>query len=322
MVKHSEKGKNGDGKQGQLEIQLRNDVDALFAVPLEGFTPARNALVAKLKKEGRVDDAERVKGLVKPSISAWAVNQLWWKQREAFDRLIAAGEEFRLAQTSQLTGKSTEIRGPGDARRRAVSDLTRLAAALLRDGGHNPTPDIMRRITTTLEAISAYASVPAAHTPGRLTSDVAAPGFDALTALFSDPGTPPAKGPASIFTFPVSRPKDSAKAEVDKSEKTNQAKIAAAKTSLRDAESALKKARTKAEAAQLALEKASAEAMRAEKQRLAAEQGFYKATAASEEAARHARIKEGEATEATKSAVNAELAVQKASNDLKSLLRQ
>lgn len=69
-----------------------DDVDALFRLPLAEFTGARNALAAKLKKSGRGDEAVRVKALAKPSISAWAVNQLYWNHREAFDRLIASAE--------------------------------------------------------------------------------------------------------------------------------------------------------------------------------------------------------------------------------------
>jgi hypothetical protein len=46
-----------------------NDIDTLFELPLNEFTAARNALVSRLRKTGRVDEAEKVKALVKPSIS-------------------------------------------------------------------------------------------------------------------------------------------------------------------------------------------------------------------------------------------------------------
>ena len=81
-----------------------DEVDSLFQVALIEFTSARNALAAKLKKEGRAEEAERVKTLGKPSVSAWVANQLYWKQRKSFDRLIAAGEQFRKAQSAQLAG--------------------------------------------------------------------------------------------------------------------------------------------------------------------------------------------------------------------------
>ena len=92
----------GSETKGKRDNNLGDDVDALFRLPLAEFTGARNTLAARLKKSGREDEAVLVKALVKPSISAWAVNQLYWNHREAFDRLIASGERFHKAQSSRL----------------------------------------------------------------------------------------------------------------------------------------------------------------------------------------------------------------------------
>src|SRR6266516_583312 len=108
---------NGSATKGKLE----DDIDALFALPLTEFTGARNTLASRLKQDGRGKEAERVKALVKPSVSALAVNQLYWKHRKVFDGLIATGQRFRQAQASQLAGKVSDIRGPLDARREALS---------------------------------------------------------------------------------------------------------------------------------------------------------------------------------------------------------
>src|SRR6266700_1107688 len=102
-------GKNNNVNQSKGKLE--DDVDALFRLPLTGFISARKSLAARLKKEGHADQANRVMALVKPSISAWAVNQLYWKHREAFDRLIATGERFRHAQTSRLARKVGDMRG-------------------------------------------------------------------------------------------------------------------------------------------------------------------------------------------------------------------
>jgi hypothetical protein len=159
---------------------LENEVDALFRLPLAEFTGARNALAAQLKKSGRGDEAARVKALAKPSISAWAVNQLYWNHREEFDQLIALGERFHKAQKS---GKVAEMRTALDARREALTELSDLATSLLRDAGNNPAPDTIHRITTTLEGISAYASRADGPRPGRLTNDVDPPGFESLAGF-------------------------------------------------------------------------------------------------------------------------------------------
>jgi len=73
--------------------------DELFRLPLSEFTAARNALAAKLKKDGDSEESDRIKALAKPPVSAWVVNQLYWKHRGAFDRLFAAGERFITRET-------------------------------------------------------------------------------------------------------------------------------------------------------------------------------------------------------------------------------
>src|SRR5881296_3604294 len=110
---------------------IEDDVDALFKLPLAEFTGARNHLAAQLKREGRANDSNLVKALAKPSISAWAVNQLHWKHREAFDRLLATSQRFRQSQTAHTAGRIAALRGSLDARGEALSHLPALAHASL-----------------------------------------------------------------------------------------------------------------------------------------------------------------------------------------------
>src|ERR1041385_4697755 len=117
-----------------MQNNIQSEIDALFELSLADFTAARNVLAARLKQDGRPDDAARVKALQKPPISAWAVNQLYWRHREAFDRLLATGEHFRKAQASQLSGEAVDLRESRDARRESrdarresLNELSRLA---------------------------------------------------------------------------------------------------------------------------------------------------------------------------------------------------
>src|SRR6185436_11046635 len=168
-----------------MKHNLDDDIDGLFRLPLAEFTSARNTLAARLKKEGRPNDADRVKLLAKPSISAWAVNQLYWDHREAFDQLMASGKRLRPAQKLRLAGKVASVRDSLDARREALVNLSELAAELLRDAGSNPSLDTLRRVTTTLEAMSAQALHADGPTPGRLTQGLDPPSFDSLASLMS-----------------------------------------------------------------------------------------------------------------------------------------
>src|SRR6266513_145928 len=116
-----------EGIGSETKGKLDDDVDALFKLPLAAFTGARNDLVVRLKRAGRADDANLVKALAKPSISAWAVNQLHWNHREAFDRLLSSSQRFRQSQASQPATRMADLRGSLDARREALSHLSDLA---------------------------------------------------------------------------------------------------------------------------------------------------------------------------------------------------
>ena len=301
-----------------------DEVDSLFQIALIEFTSARNALAAKLKKEGRAEEAERVKTLGKPSVSAWVANQLYWKQRKSFDRLIAAGEQFRKAQSAQLAGKTADLRAPLDARREALAELTRHAASILRDTGHPPSPETMRRVTTTLEALATYGEQPGGPQPGRLTGDVAPPGFEALAALVPRgiDRVGQRQAPPRIIPFSQQKPhpkRKSGDAEQDAraAEAERRAREAEARKELRDAERALETARKAAKRAEAAMKEAAARARAAEKEKAALESRFEKASAAAETARQDARKVASEAEDAAQTLDDAERAVRTAREKLK-----
>jgi hypothetical protein len=321
--------KNRVSKGSQTKVErddLDDEVDALFRIPLAEFTGARNALAAQLKKSARGDQAVVVKALVKPSISAWAVNQLYWNHRDAFDRLITSGEHFHKAQTS---GKVADMRGALETRREALTHLSDLATSLLRDAGHNPSPDTIHRITTTLEAISVYASRSDAPRPGRLTHDVDPPGFELFASFVPNAGITPARKEPVRFTplqkssgVANTRRKVATDDDVRRVEETRKTKIGAAKVSLQDAKRSLTEARARAQSLEAAKKKADAEAKKAEKHRRDAEANLEKAKTASEAAARLARSVALEVEEAARSVGDAERRVDQASKELQALFRE
>jgi hypothetical protein len=304
-----------------------SDVDALFQLPPAEFTAARNALAGRLKKAGRTDEADQVKSLMKPSVTAWAVNQLYWRHRDAFDRLLDTGERFRKAQASQLSGKAADLRGPIEARRVSLAELVKLAAATLRDAGSSATPENMRRITTTLEALSTYGLLPEAPQAGRLVDDVDPPGFETLAALVPRVGDGAARrsGPTHVIPFQQKqrerkRPKGKT-TEEDARREAEERKVqtAAAKAAVQEAERALRDARKAAQQAEERLKKAAARAKEAEQQKADAEQRLEKATAAADEARQQARQVAGEAEEAAQVLQDAERALDKAQRELEQI---
>lgn len=313
MVRNSKPKVDGD--------LLDKDLDALFKLPLAGFTGARNTLAAGLKKTGRGDDAARVKALAKPPVSAWVVNQLYWNHRAVFDRLIASGERFHKAQSS---GKVADMRTALDGRREALTHLSDLATSVLRDADHNPSLDIIRRVNSTLEAMSVYASRSDAPRPGQLTHDVDPPGFESFGSFVPPAGTKkeaprptPSKKEKEGAT--ATRPKIETGQDARRVEEKRKANIAAAKVSLESAKRGLAKARSKAQSLEAAQKKAEAEAEKAEKHRRDVERSLEKAKAVSEDATRRARSVAVEAGEAATAFADAERSIKEASKELEAL---
>jgi hypothetical protein len=300
---------------------LENETYALFTLPLTEFTGARNALAARLKKDGRGDEAARVRALPKPSISAWAVNQLYWNHREEIDQLTASGERFYKAQKS---GKLADMHEALDARREVLTKLTHLASSLLSDAGHSIAPDTIHRITTTLEGLSAYALRSDGPRAGRLTQDVDPPGFESLAGFVPAVTRLEARGIPAAGTTPQksnARRKVSVEDERRRVEETRKAKLAAARLSLQEAKQSLTEARSRLQGLEAAQKRAGVEAKKAEKHRRDVEASLEKATAASEVAVQRAR-KITVARDAAAGAVeDAQLSVEAATRELKSLMQ-
>lgn len=301
--------------------KLNDEVDELYQLPLAEFTGARNALAAQLKQSGRANDASLVKALQKPPVSAWAVNQLYWNHRDEFDDLLAAGKRVHKAS---LGGKPVELRGALDARRESLSHLADLAISLLSDAGHNPSPDTIRRITTTLEAVSAQA--PSADGPalGRLSQDVDPPGFESLISFLGSAAA--MKGVSRVAAAPkstigVTDTQRKAR-EARELEQSRQMRIAAAKLALQTAKKSLADARTREQSLEGSQRKVHAEVKEAEKRKREAEDLFKKASAAYEDVARRARTAGDETSDAAKAVEQAKRNVEKATKELESIFRE
>ena len=313
--------------------QSEDDVDALFRLPLGEFVAERKALAARLKKEGRATESEDVQSLAKPSISAWTVNQLHWQHRDAFNRLLATGQRFRKSQSS---GKVAEMREALEERRESLARLEALATSLLQNTGHNPTLDVIRRIATTLEAVSAYEVLPDGSSPGRMTKDVDPPGFESLASFVATPEIAKRTEAARHMTLVkasepranATRPAASTRTKTATKESRHEdqrrasrlANVAAAKAALAKARKVLTAARAKAQNLKATQTKFDAAAKEAEKRRRELEQRFMKAGVVADAANERARTGKIEVDEANKALENAKRSVEDASEKLDSLI--
>ena len=126
----------------------------LYGLPLERFTDERNALAKERRNDGRRDEAEEVSKLRKPSIAAWAVNQLVRTQRRDIAALCDAGDALREAQEKLLSGggDADALRDAVEAVRVAVEQLTDRARGLLSSEGNELSPATLARVSETLNA--------------------------------------------------------------------------------------------------------------------------------------------------------------------------
>jgi hypothetical protein len=132
-----------------------DDYRSLYRQPLQGFIAARDAAVKELREAGRAQEAARVKALRKPSVPAWALDQLADRDPDGIQALLNAGTEIRAAQQAALTSDkhADRLREATTARRKVIDRLSALAAEILADAGHSGTTH-EGDIRATLEAAS------------------------------------------------------------------------------------------------------------------------------------------------------------------------
>jgi hypothetical protein len=213
---------------------LDREIDRLYQLPLDEFTPARNGLA---KDAGA--DAARIRALTKPPIAAWAVNQLYWRNVDVWNALIEAAENARRTHKAVLSGRAGDVRAATKVHDDAVEEALRATLAMLANSNHPASDATKHAIATTLRAL------PGDEPPGRLTRVLQPGGFEMLTGLSMAPGVAvrPAKParPAATRTTRTaetlpSTPKVDAKALTRAREAS-----AAATRGLREAEHAVRR---------------------------------------------------------------------------------
>lgn len=178
-------------------------LDTLYRAPLAEFVSVRNAEAKRWKAIDRAV-ADGIKARAKPSISAWAINAVWWQHKAAFDALLDVGDQIRRAA---LDGAGPAAQQQlGAQRRKALQSLLRLSETVLSEAGHASGTAVMRRITTSFEACAAYGHALPDPGPGRLSADLAPPGFGVLSTLGPLPAREPTSPPTPRLVEPEPAP--------------------------------------------------------------------------------------------------------------------
>jgi hypothetical protein len=227
-------------------------IDRLYGLPLDKFTSERNKLAARLRKEGDKQDAEHVKSLKKPTLAAWAANQLARKERMKIRALTEAAEQVRKAQAKLLEGGSPQVLQETDRRlSKVTADLRSAAGVLLVQAGHPASEALLDRVRQTLRAAVLNDSDLERLKRGRLVEELNPAGFGGLVG-----GAKKAK--ARPWPADEAKRKEKHKRELiaARARVTEQREaVASASAALRDAEKRMRLEEAKLEQAQSELER-------------------------------------------------------------------
>lgn len=164
----------------------------LYGLPLDRFVPVRAALAKSLRGSGNREEADRVAALRKPTVAAWAVNQLVRTQSRAVAELLDAGDALSRAQSEVLAGRggAQTLRESTLRQRAAVEQLLEAARGLLTADGHELAPATIDRVADTLRAATLDEGARAAVRDGCLTRELRHVGIGETTGVVAPPAPP------------------------------------------------------------------------------------------------------------------------------------
>ena len=264
-------------------------LDHLYQVPLGEFVAARNALAKTSGAEGAA-----IRALQKPSLPAWAVNQLYWRRRDVHEALIERAQDLRATHDATLKGTRADLRGASRAHEEAVDAALRATLAILAEDGQPATEATRQAIATTLRGL------PADEQPGRLTRQIQPRGFDMLAAALPGGKVRPAAPPSNPGGGLVRR----SPGEGGSTEREGE-RLAAAREALTSATRDARLAEQAARREEFESARAAREADKATQRLEAAKEAVRDAQAALKEATREAEVAEKASAEARKRAEKA-----------------
>ena len=214
--------------------ELPEGADELYDVDPSEFVAARDALAKELRARGEVAAANQVRGLLRPTAAAAALNRVARDEPGLVADLLEAGRQLVAAQAAAVRGDRDALREASRRRRELVRRLTARAADI--SGlAHREA------IAATVEAAAVDPEVADSLAAGRLTRDAPPPSAFDLTGVPDDLPAPPKADPAA-----------------EKRRRLADDEVAAAEQAMAEAEQALEAAEEAVIAARHALQDARA----------------------------------------------------------------
>jgi hypothetical protein len=172
---------------------IPEEADRLYGLPLADFVPERTELAKRLRADGRRDEAAAVAKLAKPTVAAWAANQVLRTQGRAARELLAAGDALAVAKADGLRAAITR-------HREALATMVDAARGLLDPDGKSLSQTTVERVQQTLNAVSLDPELREEGGAGRLTKE------HAFSGLPKAPGRAAKKSPKAKAKKPKPKP--------------------------------------------------------------------------------------------------------------------
>jgi DNA repair exonuclease SbcCD ATPase subunit len=163
---------------------------ALYALPLDEFTRARDDRAKEAAAAGDKDLGGALRKLRKASTAAWLVNLLVDRQREEIEQVLALGESLREAQE---TTDRARLHALGQQRQRLLAGIARQSLDLAAGLGHPVGASALPEVEGTLRAAMTDPGAAAAVLTGRLVRPLEVSGWEpvdltgAVAGPFEDP---------------------------------------------------------------------------------------------------------------------------------------
>ncbi|WP_394249637.1 hypothetical protein [Arthrobacter pityocampae] len=225
-------------------MDLAERAGALYVLPLDRFTAARNAAAKDAAQDGDRELAAALRALPKPSSAAWLVNVLVDRRRGEVEQVLELAASLQEAQASV---DRAQLHALGQQRQRLLAAVARQALDAAAEVGHDVGPAALPGVEQTLRAALADPAAAAAVLTGRLVRPLEATGWDPvdLDGAVAGPFTPPGASSGSASSSSTSSGSASSGAGAEGSGPGGQqreeaeARLAAARQALVDAQDRL-----------------------------------------------------------------------------------
>lgn len=154
-------------------------LDELYRTDPSSFVARRGELAKALVAEGDRAGAKEVRAAKRPTVAAWALNQLRDRAPAAVDEAVEVAAAWSDAQAELRDGGAADVRSLAGRRRELVAALGRAARAVLRDADRSSAA-IERQVTDTIDAAAASPEVARRLADGRFTTAETATGLEGL----------------------------------------------------------------------------------------------------------------------------------------------